>query len=309
MGLSTLAIAGGFGLDLLLGEPPNWAHPVAWFGRVVDAFDRPWSRSRLVGIAAAVCLPLVVGGVVGMGTFLLVSWDWRVGGAVGSLVVFVTTSFRALLSTVYRVTRLSSTDLPTARMELRALVGRDTAEFDPTRVRSAAIESLAENVADGLVAPLTWFVLGASSGVLVGGSDAIVLALGCAGAAWLKGVNTMDSMLGYPCRSLGSGAARLDDVAMYLPSRIAALLIAVAFLQPTSLGRAANWRGGVASPNAGWPMGTVAAALDVRLEKPGQYVLNPDAPWPTTTDVNRAIVRVGGAGVLAYGLTGMIVWS
>lgn len=308
MGLSTLAIAGGFGLDLVIGEPPNWAHPVAWFGRVIDAFDRPWSHSRAVGIAGAVCLPVIVGALVGTGTFLLVSWDWRAGAAFGSLVVFVTTSLRALLRTVNRVTRLASTDLPTARIELRALVGRDASGFDPTHVRSAAIESLAENLADGLVAPLTWFVLGTTVGAAVGGG-AVGLALGCAGAAWLKSVDTMDAMLGYPGRPLGFGAARLDDMAMYLPARIAALLIALAFLRPGCLGRAADWRGAVASPNAGWPMGTVAAALDVRLEKPGQYVLNPGAPWPSATDVNRAIVRVGGAGVLAYGLTGVIVWS
>lgn len=309
MGLSALALAGGLGLDLLAGEPPDWAHPVAWFGRAVDAIDRAWRRPRLVGVVAAIGLPLLAAAVVGGGTAAVSAWNWGAGVALGAVVVFVTTSLRALLETVRRVNRLASSDLPAAREALVALVGRDAAGFDAAQVRSAAVESLAENLADGLVAPLSAFALAAGAADLAGVGGPATLALACASAGWIKGVNTMDSMVGYRDRPFGYGAARLDDVAMYLPARIAAVLVAAAFLRPSSLARAAGWVDRVHSPNSGWPMGTVAAALDVRLEKPGSYVLNPDAPSPTAADVDRALVRVGTAGLVAYGLAGVVAWS
>lgn len=308
MGLSTAAVAAGLSLDLLVGELPDSTHPVAWFGRCVAALDRPWRRPRLVGWIAAAVLPVLAAGVVGAVVLVTVTWSSVAGVVAGTLVVFVTTSFRALLGTVRRVTRLAATDLPAARDALVALVGRDPGDLDAEHVRSAAVESLAENLADGLVAPLVAFALaaGAASAFGAGGG---ALAIACAGAAWVKGVDTMDSMVGYPDRPFGAGAARLDDATMYVPARIAAVLVAVTFGSPGSLARAAEWVDRVPSPNAGWPMGTLAAALDVRLEKPGEYVLNPDAPWPTPADVSRALARVGFAGLLAYGLAGVIAWS
>lgn len=309
MGLSTLAIASGLALDLVVGEPPNRVHPVAWFGRAVGTLDRPWQRPRAVGIAAAVALPLLAAVLVGALVALVATRNPGAGAVAGALVVFVATSFRALLATVRRVTRLASTDLPAAREALIALVGRDAEGLDAAHVRSAALESLAENLADGLVAPLGAFAVAAGVGNAAGLGDGGTLALACAGAVWIKGVDTMDSMLGYRDRPIGYGAARLDDAAMYFPARAAAVLLAAALANPRSLPVAAGWLDRVPSPNSGWPMGTLAAALDVRLEKREGYVLNPGAPWPTEDDVTRALARVGVAGLLAYGLAGVIAWS
>jgi adenosylcobinamide-phosphate synthase len=116
-------------------------------------------------------------------------------------------------------------------------------------------------------------------------------------------------MWGYPDRPLGTGAARLDDVVMWLPARVTAGLLAVVMASPRSLHRARGWLERVSSPNAGWPMGAVAAALDVRLEKPGHYVLNEEAPLPDPPAVDRALRGGGVAGLLAYVLAGVLAWS
>ena len=115
----------------------------------------------------------------------------------------------------------------------------------------------------------------------------------------MKAVNTLDSMLGYPSKPHGTASARLDDAVMWLPARVSAGLLAFAGGRPGSLGRARAWLPGVPSPNSGWPMGALAATVDVRLEKPGVYVLNPDAPLPPTQIAERAFAVVDRAGWLA----------
>ena len=138
-------------------------------------------------------------------------------------------------------------------------------------LRSAAVESAAENLADGLVAPLLAFALGAQ----------LSLAFGVAAATWVKGVNTLDSMLGYRSKPVGWASARLDDAVMWLPARVSAALVALARPAPGALVRARRWARAPPSPNSGWPMATLAAAVDVELTKPGEYTLNPDADLPT----------------------------
>jgi adenosylcobinamide-phosphate synthase len=309
MSLATAALATGLALDLALGEPPDAAHPVAWFGRLVDRFDRVWSRPQGAGVALAAGLPVFGAAVAGLIVAATAAMHPWLGAGVGGVVVFVTTSYRSLLVTVRRVSRLAGRDLAAARHALRALAGREAAGLDAGRVRSAALESLAENLADGLVAPLLAFGVCAALGTVGGLAPTSVLALACGGAVWLKAVNTVDSMWGYPDRPLGTGAARLDDVVMWLPARVTAVLLAVVMASPRSLHRARGWLERVSSPNAGWPMGAVAAALDVRLEKPGHYVLNEEAPLPDPPAVDRALRGAGVAGLLAYVLAGVLAWS
>lgn len=303
------ALAVALILDLVVGEPPDVLHPVAWFGRLVGLAERDWRRPRLVGVALAGLLPLSVAAGLGLMTWAIAASSRPAGVLFAALVVFVAASYRSLLMTVRGVSTLAGTDVDAARRELRALAGREAGDLDAGRIRSAALESLGENLSDGLVAPLSAFAVGALVAKHLGLSPAWTLGLGCAGATWIKAVNTMDSMWGYPDRPLGTGAARLDDLAMWLPARLTAGLLAAVFLAPASLGRAADWLDGVPSPNAGWPMGVLAAALDVRLEKPGSYRLNADADLPAPTDVRRGVRRVGVAGLIAYALAGVVVWS
>jgi len=284
-------------LDRLVGEPPSRIHPVALFGRVVAPLDRAWNSPFEMGVTFAVTLPVLAGAGVGAGVALLGSLSRPVAAVVAGLGLFSATSLRMLLDEARAVERLLGSDLDAARTRLRSLAGRDSGDLDASEVRSAAIESLAENLADGLVAPLLAFGLGAL----------VSLPVAVGAAVWVKAVNTLDSMLGYPGKRHGTASARLDDLVMWLPSRLSALLLAVAAVDPETPWRARGWVDRVPSPNGGWPMGTAASALAVRLEKPGTYVLNDVARRPQSGDIGRAIRLVSRAGWLAWGLTAVLL--
>ena len=308
MTLTTLAplaaIALAVGLDALLGEPPNAVHPVAWFGRLIAVLDRGWTdsdgRQRAVGVAIAALAPLFAAAVVG-GAVLAVSLAHPLAGAVAAgLVLYLTTSLRMLLDLARSVLEATAEDLETARESLLGLAGRDASALSPAQIRSAAVESAGENLADGIVSTLLPFALLAP----------ISLPLAAAAAAWVKAVNTLDSMLGYRSKPIGTASARLDDVVMWIPARVAALAIAVAALEVRALSRGRRWARVPSSPNSGWPMATLACALEVRLEKPGVYTLNDDAPLPGLEDGRRAVALVGRAGAVCVLLSaGLALFS
>ncbi|EMA11502.1 adenosylcobinamide-phosphate synthase [Haloarcula vallismortis] len=304
--LSALAVAVAGGLELAVGEPPTRFHPVAWFGRLVGAVDRAWDQPLAVGMVAVVVLPLGAAAAVGAGVALAASLAPLAAVALAGLTLFLTTSLRSLLSTARGVIADTESDLPAARDGLLALAGRDASALSAGEVRSAAVESASENLADGLVASLAAFVLG---GLVASGIGLSPLPVAAGVAAWVKAVNTMDSMLGYRSKRVGTPAARLDDAVMWLPARLGALLLALACGSPRSVARARAWLDGVPSPNSGWPMGTAAAALDVRLENPGVYVLNPGGQLPDAATARSSVTRVGVAGAAAYLLAGLGVFA
>lgn len=295
------AVLLAFALDLFVGEMPTRVHPVSWFGSVVAGFDRDWSRPLVVGSAVALCLPvsaavLVAGLVAGAASLAPV-----LAVSVAGLALFSTTSLRMLLVEAQSVVAATETDLEAARTDLRSLAGRDADALSTGEVRSAAVESTAENLADGLVAPLLAFAVGA----------AISLPVAAGAAAWVKAVNTLDSMLGYRSKRVGTASARLDDVVMWVPARLSAVLLAVASLDPGAVWRARPHARTPPSPNSGWPMASLAAVLDVRLEKPGSYELPFGESLPTKVDGFRAVRVVGVAGVFSYLLAGVgvVAWS
>lgn len=312
MSLSTAALAGAFTLDVLVGEPPRRLHPVAHFGRLVGVVDRDWRRPRLAGVLAVLALPALAA-LAAAGVVLLAgSQHLLFGAGVAAGVLFVTTSLRRLLSTADRVVSLSGSDPGRARTELRALAGRDADTLSPGQIRSAAVESLAENLADGVVASLVWYAVAATAATALGASPLGTVAAGCGAAAWVKAVNTFDSMLGYHSVAAGWGPARLDDAVMWLPARVCALLLAATARRPRALWRARPWLSAVPSPNSGWPMATLAVVLGVRLDKPGVYVIQPDAPLPAVADGETALRYVAVAGAMTYVLAalcvGVVLW-
>ncbi|WP_340099971.1 adenosylcobinamide-phosphate synthase CbiB [Salinibaculum salinum] len=308
MGLSALVVGGSLVLDLALGEPPRRLHPVAWFGRLVGTVDRPWKRPAVIGSIAAAVLPIAAGLVLAGSVLAAGRVDPLAGGLVGALALFVSTSLRRLLDRVREVVTATGEDLEIARERLRALAGRDATELSAGEIRSAAVESLAENLADGLVAPLLYYAVFAVGAAATGAEPVLAVATGCGGAAWVKGVNTLDSMLGYRTKPTGWGPARLDDAVMWFPARVSAVVIAVVLVRPRALVAARRWQRDLASPNSGWPMGTLAAGLALRLEKPGHYVLNAEQDPPDVADAEGAIRRVAVAGLLAYALVGVVTW-
>lgn len=294
-----VAVAVALVLDAIVAEPPTRLHPVAWFGSLVAVFDREWFRPRIVGAGVAAALPLLAAATVALAVAFAGRFDPRAGVVAAGLALFVTTSLRRLSEKAAEVVTATETDLPTARERLRWLAGRDAADLSAGEVRSAAVESAAENLADGLVAPLLAFALLAPASV----------ALAAGAAAWVKAVNTLDSMLGYPHKPHGAASARLDDGIMWIPARASAALVAAAALAPAALRTARQWADAPPSPNSGWPMATLAAVLDARLEKPGVYVLNPDASLPTLETSREGVRVVGLAGLLSYLAAGVVAWS
>lgn len=309
MGLSALVLAGALALDVTVAEPPERLHPVAWFGRLAGTVDRDWRRPRAVGAVAAIFLPIGAGVAVAVAVLAAGAVDPLAGALAGALAVFVSTSLRRLIERVRAVVAASDADPARARRQVRALAGRDATALSPGQLRSAAVESLAENLGDGLIGPLFAYTVAVAAGTAAGTQPVLLVAVGCGAAAWVKGVNTLDSMLGYRTKPVGWASARLDDLVMWLPARASALLLALALGRPRALAAARDFRTAVSSPNAGWPMGTVAAALHVRLEKPGHYVLNPGCPLPDAAAARVAVRRVAAAGLAGYLAAGVVTWS
>lgn len=295
-GLVAVSLAAG--LDAVIGEPPDRFHPVAWLGTVIEWLDRAWPAPSVAGFLLAVGLPLFVAILVTCGLWLLTRLDpWLAATGVG-LTLYVSTSLRMLGDRARSVLALSTTDPDAARATVPALVGRDPASLSAAELRSAAVESTAENLSDGLVAPLVAFA------VLL----PVSLPAAAGATAWVKTVNTLDSMVGYPDHPLGTASARLDDAVMWVPARVTALLLVAVARSPRALVRARQWAADPPSPNAGWPMATLAAVLDVRLCKPGVYDLNPDAPFPTVDIGQQGVRTVMRTGRFAFAIAGVLAW-
>ena len=296
--LGTLAVGVAFVLDAVVGEPPESIHPVARLGRGIGALDREFSHPRAVGTGIALLLPLGFAVLAGGPVWLLGHSNALLSGVLAGLILFTMVSLDMLTGLTTDVIEATESDLADARREVIGLVGRDTEPLSAAELRSAAVESLAENLADGLVGPLLAFALG----------SLISLPVGVGAAAWVKGVNTLDSMVGYPDRPLGTASARLDDAVEWVPARVSAALIAVAALDPLALGRATAWAREPPSPNSGWPMASMAAVLDVRLSKPEAYDLNPTATLPSLERARTAVGIGNRTGILAFVLAGVIAW-
>jgi adenosylcobinamide-phosphate synthase len=294
-GSSGGALAVALLLDRALGEPPEAVHPVVWMGRAVGALVPPdppeaGASTLLRGAVAALAGSLVSSAAAGAVARAARRAPREVRAAVEGVELWPLLALRTLLGATLRVgDALDDGDLPRAREELRWLVGRDRSQLDGPLVASAAVESLAENLSDSVVAPLLYARLA-----------------GPAGAALHRFANTADAMVGYRDghRLGGRAAARLDDLLGLAPARATALLIAIAAPAGGGSSRSAlralrRDGGATASPNAGRPMAAMAGALGVRLEKPGHHVLNAPRELPTAADIGRAVRIARAATVLA----------
>lgn len=294
--IATKSLGLAVALDLLAEELPEKIHPVGYYGRALGWVDREWRYPGIVGGLVAVSLPSSVAALAWGVTTIATEWEPLLGVVIAGLVLFATMSHRMLVRLSRVVIDESTADVDAARESVIGLVGRDASGLSPAQLRSAALESAAENLSDGLVAPLFAFVIGAQ----------LSLAVGVAGAVWVKAVNTNDSMLGYRDKPHGRASARLDDAVMWMPARITAVLLAIAGRKPGALDPASDWQRETTSPNAGWPMATMAAVLNVRLSKPGVYELNPDSSLPSATQSRAGVRIVWMAGLFAFGLAAIL---
>jgi adenosylcobinamide-phosphate synthase len=284
-------------LDAVLGEPPEAVHPIVLVGFVISAFEKralrlknPRSR-RLAGIVLAFSVPSLV--FVFTRKILSVV-PRKAGGVMESALLFTTLSMHGLGEAAGEVERgLSEGRLDRSRRQVGRLVGRDTDELSESEVCRAAVESVAENTSDGVVAPMLYGVL-----------------FGAPGALAYKAVNTLDSMVGYrqpPYEDLGWASARLDDLANLAPSRLTMLCTAAISGRPLrTLLSALRYGPLTASPNAGMAEAAFAGALGVKLGGANTYggVLREgpilgDGRLPTPEDIRCAVRLMRRCCVLA----------
>jgi adenosylcobinamide-phosphate synthase len=278
-------------LDVAFGDPPNRLHPVAWIGRLLAA-GRHWlCRGRpgalLLGGAAVTLAVMALAGGAGAAVAALASALGTVGVLLEALALKATLALRGLAGAAGEIAAaLERGDLDSARARLGwHLVSRPTSALDAGQVASAAIESVAENLTDALVAPVVFFLL-----------------LGLPGALAYRALNTADTMFGYHEGALeyfGKVAARLDDVVNLVPARLAALgLVATAGARaPAAWSTMVRDHARTASPNAGWTMAAMAGALGVSLDKPSVYRLG-DGRAPGPRDIRLAVALLVRATIL-----------
>ena len=290
-----LALLLAWAIDALFGEPRNALHPVAWLGKLL------WP----LGCRLRVMLPkkafwggalswLLLAGSLGalswwlQSRLLMLSPWWAV--PVLAMLLKPMMAWRMLRDEVLAVEDAFAIGIEPARERLSHLVSRDLSEFDEEELRETAIETLAENLNDSVIAPLFWFAM-----------------FGLPGAVVYRFANTVDAMWGYRgvWEWAGKWAAHADDVLSWIPARITALSLYPAW-------RSSAWRsllrqaGRTPSPNGGWAMGAMALRLGVRLAKPGVYVLNETGAAPSSRNMTQA---VGHATVAAWACMMLAVLS
>lgn len=291
----------GWLMDLLIGDPAWLPHPVVGFGKLIAAGEKRWNKGdnrrrkgawMAIGLVVGIFL-LTLGLEIGLrlaGEALHIG-AWLQGIA-DAVLIFFCLAGTTLIREVRKVFRAVDRSLEEGRAQVARIVGRDTSELSAQEIRTAALETLAENLNDGVIAPLFWLAI-----------------LGVPGMMAYKMVNTLDSMIGYRnerYRDFGRFAARLDDVAGWIPARLTAFLM---LLVSGKLGKTA-WvhENGCKhlSPNSGHPEAALAAILDCRFGGPhnyfGEEVWKPyigenDRPL-TTSDMRRA-VRINRAAEIA----------
>jgi len=289
-------LAAALALDLARGEPPAVIHPVVWIGRLTSLLLRRAPAAgpyRQLAYGAAVCGAVLASSTATALALTRIVRPLRAGFLVEVWLLKSMFAVRALIAAAECVRLpLVAGELEGARMALRSLVSRDPRDLDASQVAAAAIESVAENLTDGALAP--WLAYAA---------------FGLPGAVAYRALNTLDSMIGYRghYEYLGKAAARLDDLVNLLPARLGALLLVCAAplgggssLHAARIALRQHRR--TASPNAGWTIAAIAGALDRTLAKVGHYRLG-DGPPPGAAEIRRAerivLGALAGGGVIA----------
>ena len=301
-------------VDALLGWP-SWlfariGHPVTWLGRLIGAVDTGWNRDcdppalrRAAGVAGALVV-IAISVAVGWVLQVLLPTGWIQIVLIGILAWPLVAS-RSLHDHVAAVAHpLMAGDIAAAREAVSRIVGRDPAALDEAGIARAAIESLAENASDGIVAPVFWGAL-----------------FGLPGILGYKAINTLDSMIGHRSErheAFGWAAARIDDVANFIPARLTGFLfVLLAPRRSEALSCMTRDARRHRSPNAGWPEAAMAGALGVRLSGPRIYHGSvTDEPWlnegardPRAADIGEALTVYRRAMLLLAGVLAILAFA
>ena len=258
--INPIALLIGWLLDLIFGDPVRLPHPIVWFGRMIAFGEKRLNHGdhrQLKGALLAVSLIVGVFALAwGIHSYLsLLSSQFSVIFDV--LIIFYCLAGTTLIREVRQVFLALDRSLDEGRAQVARIVGRDTSELSAQEVRTAALETLAENLSDGVIAPLFWLVL-----------------LGTPGMLAYKMVNTLDSMIGYHTErylQFGCWAARIDDVANYIPARLTALLMILPYIKLPITHFVHKYGRNHASPNSGYPEAALAGILNCRFGGPHKY--------------------------------------
>ncbi len=285
--LTILPLLTGWILDLLLGDPSHLPHPVVSMGKWIAMGERSLNRGNARKVKGALFavfsivafFALLYLAMLSLSAYPLASY------VITSILLFFCLAGHTLRKEVRMVFEAVDRGLDDGRRQVARIVGRDTSQLSAQEVRTAALETLAENLSDGVIAPLFWYAV-----------------LGIPGMMTYKLINTFDSMIGYQnerYKDFGCWAAHIDDMANYIPARLTALLMAICSgcNIPRLLSFIKKYGPQHASPNSGWPEAALAGALDCRFGGPhnyfGEYFYKPyigttDRPL-TTSDMHRSI--------------------
>ena len=284
-----LALAAGIGLDYFLGDPRNKYHPVAWIGKLISAaiprLKAGTARSeRLNGMVFAIAIVAAMG----LAAYFLAYAGAYLAGAfalaiVSAILLKLAIAVRGMERHAQAIMDcLEQGDILGARSNLAMIVRRDTSNLSEQHVLSATIECISESTVDGITAPIFYFSL-----------------FGPAGAVAYRTINTLDSMIGYKddfFKEKGWMSARLDTLANFVPARLTAFLMVVSAKMigadwMNSIRMLQRDRANTFSPNAGYPMATMAGALRIRLEKVGHYSLG-DEQEPASLEKCQTAIRI-----------------
>jgi len=269
-------------IDRWWGEPPARLHPVVWMGHYLKRAgkglpDRGPKMAFFLGTAYWLAGALLVAAAYGYAGFVLARLPVWLDVSLTALLLKPLFALRMLLGEVAAVEQSLTQGIDSGRTRLALIVSRDTTQLDSSEVRESALESLAENLSDSVIAPLFWFAI-----------------FGLPGAAVYRFANTADAMWGYRGRWEWAGkfAARTDDLLNLVPARITALGLLLAGPNRIAvLRRLPQEAARTASPNSGWPMGALALSLNVRLRKPRVYALNANGSAPAAQDTATGLRR------------------
>lgn len=249
----------GWILDRLLGDPECLPHPVIWFGKAISYCERNFNKGPDRNLKGALCAIVLIASVFAAGYYLLqlLSFNTAIRIAVESILIYYCLAGKTLIREVRQVFIAVDKSLEAGRTQVARIVGRDTSRLSAQEIRTAALETLAENLSDGVVAPLFWYAL-----------------LGVPGMLAYKMVNTLDSMIGYKnerYRNFGMFAAHIDDIANYVPARLTALLMVLVSGRWSLMAFVKKFGRMHASPNSGYPESALAGILECRFGGPHSY--------------------------------------
>lgn len=289
---------GGWLGDRILGDPEGWPHPVVAFGKAISYVEKKWNQGNDRALKGTLSTIALVAGVFIL-CLVVLNWANRIHPYLETILiglgVFYCPAGKTLVKEVKAVFEAVDRSTEEGRQQVGRIVGRDTTSLSPQEIRAAALETLAENLSDGVIAPMFWFAL-----------------LGLPGMMAYKMVNTLDSMIGYKNEryiDFGRTAARLDDIANYIPARITAWLMLAVSGNLNKMDFVKRFGPAHASPNSGYPESALAAILDCRFGGTHDYFGKPvEKPYigtnerTFTTDDMLTAIQINNNTELAMGL-------